>query len=556
VRRRRTIFVLVFVVMCWVLACGVVLALAARQAVGAQHRVTAVRHQLATGKWDEASARDQLTDAGSRFTRAERLSRSPVLAPARFVPLVGRQLRSFEALAAAGRRVTTIVDRAASDLPSVAAHTSAGEDRIALARRIGRVSTEVAPELARIDLGPRTWLIPPLASRRRAFQNDLGRLRRAVDIGTELGPLLTGPKHYLFLAANNAEMRAGSGMFLEAGELTIADGHLTLGAMEPTYALHLPTGDVPMDPDVRRNWGWIHPNEEWRNVNVTPRFDVSARMAAAMWRSLGRGTVDGVIAIDPVGLAEVLKATGPVDVDGSSIRSDNVTRELLHDQYVGLAPTDDANAARRERLGRIAAAALGALEDRPIGERELATALSRAAAGRHVLAWSSAPREEAMWEAARMDGRFPDDGLMVSVLNRNGTKLDRYLTVDATITPGTLRIHLRNDVPAGEPSYIAGPHPLSHSVAGEYEGILLVTLPRGSTASVVGHRRLAVGGQDGPSTVVGLTVDLKRGATQDVTVRFAGPRTAVVVPSARSPAIRWHLGRVSWTDGLRKHVSW
>ena len=46
--------------------------------------------------------------------------------------------------------------------------------------------------------------------------------------------ILQGPERYLVLMGNNAEMRAGSGMFLELGLLTTSDGELHLSDVMPT----------------------------------------------------------------------------------------------------------------------------------------------------------------------------------------------------------------------------------------------------------------------------------------------------------------------------------
>ena len=57
---------------------------------------------------------------------------------------------------------------------------------------------------------------------------------------TAAAAILTGPQNYLLLAGNNAEMRSGSGMFLEAGNVAISDGDMHLQGMQPTWSLILP----------------------------------------------------------------------------------------------------------------------------------------------------------------------------------------------------------------------------------------------------------------------------------------------------------------------------
>ena len=94
--------------------------------------------------------------------------------------------------------------------------------------------------------------------------------------------LLQGPRRYLVLVANNAEMRAGSGMFLSVGVASFADGAFSVGDFRPTPDFNLPAGSVAVPPDLQNLWGFLHPTEEWRNLASTPRFDVSASLAAQM----------------------------------------------------------------------------------------------------------------------------------------------------------------------------------------------------------------------------------------------------------------------------------
>ena len=75
-----------------------------------------------------------------------------------------------------------------------------------------------------------------------------------------------------------------------------------------------------------------------------------------MWEALEGERVDGVMVLDPVGLATLMNVTGPVDVEGRRIESDGVIRELLFDQY-----WEDDVSERRDRLEEIARAALAGI---------------------------------------------------------------------------------------------------------------------------------------------------------------------------------------------------
>ena len=129
--------------------------------------------------------------------------------------------------------------------------------------------------------------------------------------------LLQGPRNYLLLAANNSEMRVGSGAFLSVGVLSTADGSLHLGPVRSIIDFNLPDDRVPLTGDLADRWGWLEPNREWRNLASSPRFDANAELATQMWKASTGQDVDGVMAIDIDALRAMLAATGPVVVDGT-----------------------------------------------------------------------------------------------------------------------------------------------------------------------------------------------------------------------------------------------
>ena len=161
-----------------------------------------------------------------------------------------------------------------------------GPGRVALVQRLGGIAAASNARLAKVDLGPGDALSVPWPTPRNDFAEELARFDTALsDLGAAsdgLAPMLEGPSHYLVFAANNAEMRAGSGMFLSVGVLDMEHGTFSLSDMTSTGDITLPPGAVPVTGDFAARWGWTHPNEEWRNLAMTPRFDASAELAVRM----------------------------------------------------------------------------------------------------------------------------------------------------------------------------------------------------------------------------------------------------------------------------------
>ena len=519
----------------------------------------------------------QMATASKSFSSAHDEMDSPLLAPLRILPVIGRQVRSVSALTQAAATVASDAGTAFRELSDEAANKAATpEQRLASARRTQRVLTRLQSRMRALDLGPDQALVAPVARARNRFAEEYDRtlatLDRAVTSVTGVNRFLTGPTRYLVLAANNAEMRAGSGMYLQVGELTVANGRFTLGGFIPSPDLLLPQPGASVDPDIANLWGWLLPNQEWRNLNLSPRFDQSARMAAEMWAASGRGSVDGVIAIDVIGLQRLLGIVGPVDVADANgavttVTSDNIRQNLLLDQYLGYGATTDQRRTdeRRERLGRVGTAVFESFNQRTFSAYRLLQTLQESGAGRNLLVWSNDPVEQAGWEALGASGILPSDAMLLSVLNRGGNKLDQFLGVDAAITSVTnggvrrisVTVTMANRTPSGLPTYVAGPFPNTAATAGEYIGILALTVPKGSGNQTAGGGDLFLTGDDGPTRVLSAKVDLRAGAGATVTFTFDLPTSWTgieVLASARTPEVRWTAGTATWTDSAPRSV--
>ncbi|MDP9019824.1 MAG: DUF4012 domain-containing protein, partial [Actinomycetota bacterium] len=502
---------------------------------------------------------------------------NPLVRPVWFIPVLGRQLRSFAALAGATAEAAEVgATAAASGRQALETAAGGGPERARALRELSAIAERAEEDLADLDLGPGEHLVPSLARNRRDLVGYLGEgrttLRRVGLVTGAVADVLAGPSRYLLLASNNAEMRAGSGMFLSAGIIEARDGSLTLGPMRPTGDLTLPGTGVEGDPDLQARWGWLHPGREWRNLGLSPRFDATGELAAAMWQALGGDPVDGVLAIDVETLRALLSATGPVPVGDGVVGPDEVVELLLHGQYLELAevgtPELADQAGRRERLGELAGAALGALETGDYDPGTLVAELAGAAGGRHLLAWSAQPDHQQAWEAAGISGSLSEESLLVSVLNRGGNKLDRFLQVGSSlalrpVSAGTdvaVEVHLANRTPVGEPWYVAGPAPGSGLAPGDYLGMVSANVPAAAAdLRIDGEPVLMARGPDGPTQVIAAPVLVPAGSARTVVIRFRLPPevgSVDVEPSARIPPIEWSAGDTEWRGDVARTVAW
>lgn len=518
----------------------------------------------------DGSLADDLGASARAFRRGAGRLQNPILAPLRVFPFIGRQQRSAVALAKGATVLSAAGARAAQEVAAaVDPPPTSGPGRLQALRRIGRASEVAMATLDTIPLGPATGLLGPLQQARDDLRWQLdsaGRdLQRGATITSAVGEFLGQERRYVLVAANNAEMRAGSGMFLSVGLLETGGGEMDLGEMFPTGSLVLPEG-VPVEGDLAELWGWTEPGRDWRNLAMSPRFEASAPVAARLWEAQMGGEIDGVLAVDVAALRALLATTGPVGVGGETISADGVERRLLHDQYRGLSfdvASGGAQSERREELGGIARAVVDAVNAGRIDLPALADEMSKAAAGRHILAWSRRPSEQLGWESADISGKLAPDSLAVSLLNRGGNKLDPFMQVDTDVrsAPATgggrsveLTIRLRNATPEGEPVYVAGPHPDQDVAPGTYVGLVAVNLPGAARSIDTGDAVAIVRGADGPTQSVAVAIALPRGEERTVTLSFDLPATTdrlVVEPSARIPPATFTSGRREFLDDRR-----
>ena len=130
-----------------------------------------------------------------------------------------------------------------------------------------------------------------------------------------------GPRKYLLVVQNNAEIRSTGGLPGSLQILNADNGKLTLGEQRSVDDFDVLTQPaLPLTEEEKALYG-DNLGENIRDTNLTPDFPrAAALMSALHTRSFG-SDVDGIIAIDPVVLASVLRATGPVTVAGEKFTS-------------------------------------------------------------------------------------------------------------------------------------------------------------------------------------------------------------------------------------------
>ena len=586
-RRRRWPWIvggLALLILVWVGFMALSLVRALQDSHSAQSAADTARAQLTSAGGGVLSTQSttSLQQANQRVAALHSDLSSPALTPLTVLPWVGTQIRSARAVASSADTVSAAGVQALNQANAALAQPHGpGPGRVALLQRLASIADTARSSLVGLDTGPSSGLVGTLSHRRAQLVTDISKaqdgLYRSSAASRAAANLLATPHQYLVLAANNAEMRAGSGIFLQGGVLTTGGGRMQLGPMRSTGGHVIPPPGAAVPPDFYARWGQLLPGLYFQNLGLNPQLDVTGPMAVQMWQGLAGQHVDGVMVLDVEALHQLLMASGPITTaDGTQVTPDNVVSLVMHDQYADASDSGDQT-SRREQLGSIARAAFDSANGGNSDIKALGTDLARASSGRHVMVWSANPNDETLWQQAGVAGQLQSQDLLAAVQNLGSNKLDYYLDTSDTLavhpnqgaTDVTVTLHLHNKVPPGQASYIAGPAvpidlgtpPTQRGPYGQYFGMASVNLPGSSSGvSVDGYTpaQVATSGHDGPTNLIAVRVKLQPGQSQDVTIHFRMPGEhgqLRVIPSARVPAVSWD-GQDSFTETGAHTVSW
>ncbi len=443
---------------------------ARRHLAAARAEVPALRSALLSD--DRSSVPARLAAVQAETRAAKRLTSDPVWRLAERVPYLGRSLRTSSGLADAVDDLATVTLpelSVASEALSLKSLRPSG-DTIALAPLeaargpLAKVRDSVAASEERVRALPSTGVLGPVADARAEFLGELASLRKsATDAATavEVAPAMLGrdgKRRYFMAFLNNAEMRGSGGLLGAYGILEADRGKLRMRELGTNSALrNTARPAVDLGPEFAARYDRFGARSWWVNANMSPHFPDASRIWTALWeRTHGGERLDGTIAIDPVGLAAVLRVTGPA----GSVTADNVVDLVERQAYERFRADNDA---RDRYLQRVARAAYLKAVSGSGDTTALVRALAAAAGGRHVQVASAHEAEAAALWGTPLGGALPTEPavpyLEVLAQNGGGNKLDYYVRRAVTYTrsgdEATIEVRLRNEAPEGLPPYVS-----------------------------------------------------------------------------------------------------
>lgn len=416
-----------------------------RELLAAGADVTSLQKQAGSGQ--TAQVAPTVADLQRHSAVAHRHTTGPVWAVAAVIPWVSDQVDAV-------RTVADVVDTLAQQtLPPLV-------DVV----RVVNPGT-LAPVDGRVDLEPLREAAPRVTAADdsvRAAQDQLGaidtsrlvsqlaipvsQLRDQVDhvavtVGTaaraaNLLPAMLGadgPREYLVLVQNNAELRATGGIPGSVLHLRAADGRVQVVDQWSGGELVVPKAALPLTDAETALFGPLL-GTDMRDVTFTPDFPRSAALAAAIWQQRTGKPVDGVLSVDPGTLAQVLGATGPVTVpDGTQLTAQNAVDVLLNGVYLRFAKP----AAQDAFFAATAAQVLAAAVEGKGSAVAVVDALAQSSRDGRLMLWSAHPEEQQRIAGTVLSGELaqqPDGTAVVGVYLNDGTqaKMGYYLALDVS----------------------------------------------------------------------------------------------------------------------------
>lgn len=240
------------------------------------------------------------------------------------------------------------------------------------------------------------------------------------------------PRNYLILAQTNAEARPSGGLTGSLGLVTVQGGHVSLQPFVSDSEIQ--NADEPV-VDLTAEERLLFTDklgEDIRDVNFTPDFPRTGEIVSAMWNRQYGVAVDGVIAIDPLFLQNMLAVTGGVAMpDGSTLDGANTAQTLLHDVYARMVPQETD-----EYFAVAAQAAFDHIMQNAGNFKSYVKALSTSVEQGHVMVWSAHEGEQNLIADSAISGKLITEGAKpqvgVYISDETESKMDWYLHREVT----------------------------------------------------------------------------------------------------------------------------
>jgi hypothetical protein len=323
----------------------------------------------------------------------------------------------------------------------------------------------------------------PLVEVRRELSAAGASLEAASDVARLTPEMMgqSGPRHYLLLVENNAEVRATGGIPGAIAVLSFDNGRMSLAGQTSAGKMGTFSPVLPVDTDQSHIYS-SRLGKFMQDVNLTPDFPTAANTASAMWENRTGQRVDGVISLDPVALGYLLDGTGPVAANSpeldeiaqgklpQQLNGQNVVKTLLSDVYSAIEQPELQDAY----FAGVAKEIFSALSNGQGNAKGLIDGVTRSAQEGRLLLWSHLESEQSTLAKYALSGSISGATVAPAEFgiyfnDGTGAKMDYYVRRTVQLTRAcsrdgyeetTVRVISTNTAPADAasslPAYVTG----------------------------------------------------------------------------------------------------
>lgn len=352
-----------------------------------------------------------------------------------------------------------------------------------------------------------------------------------------------GERKYVLAFQNNAESTALGGSAASYTLLTANQGAIAVaGQASSSDFFEGDAVDVPVDQsaiDLYSDYLVTHSNTS----TSRPDFPTAAQIIQAFWLRDKDTPVDGVISVDPLALALVLQATGPITLSSGDVLSSDNAVALLVNQIYFRYDSYLENDAVDGFFSEAASAVLGKVMSGSFDMTTMISAINQGIGQGSIMMWSADAAEQSALDGTRIQGVLPatnDDSTVLGVYYRDtsASKIDYYLqtatettsdvcTAETPTFTTTVTLHSNLTVEEANalPDYVRS----FHWGPDQFRTQVFVYGPAGATVVDARVDQQGVGtvvdagANDLGRPVAAFTVDLAPGETSAVTATFTGP---------------------------------
>jgi hypothetical protein len=335
--------------------------------------------------------------------------------------------------------------------------------------KINEAKIKLEEAVVALDNIPKKGLIKPLKTALAPIEENIPLIKQLIDKGVpalEVLPAVAGypeTKTYLFLLQNNTEIRPTGGFIGTYGILKVKNADIELFQTDNIYNLdNKAKNSVYVDPPepLAKYLG----SSQWllRDANWSPDYPTTAIKAEEFYH-LENGSeenIDGIIAITPLFIEDLLKLTGPITVDGEEFNEDNFIDKLQFKVEFGYVQEGLSDADRKDVIGQMSSILMTRMLDLPKDKwSDLWQVFVENVEEKQILLYMEDDKLEQYIEELNWDGRIKDvtftgrDFLMLVDANLAALKTDKVMerNLDYSVSKegddliATLQVHYKNN---------------------------------------------------------------------------------------------------------------